>query len=131
VERIQFEVVRGNLDDVLKLVGNARQRIVIQENGRDRAALISLEDFALLENLDGDLNIPVEHVPLRDVKKYFSEDLAQVADREERIVIQEDGKDLAALVPGRDLALLENLDSRLDIEAAKRLLEQELKRDDD
>lgn len=131
MERIQFEVVRGNLDDVLKLVGNARQRIVIQENGRDRAALISLEDFALLENLDGDLNIPVEHVPLRDVKKYFSEDLAQVADREERIVIQEDGKDLAALVPGRDLALLENLDSRLDIEAAKRLLEQELKRDDD
>ncbi len=127
---MQVDVVKKNFDDVLKLVGNARQRIVIQEGGQDRAALIPLEDIALLENLDGDKDIAVEHVPVADVKKHLSDDLAQVADREERIIMQVDGEDLAAIVPGRDLALLENLDSRLDIEAAKRLLQQEMDKDD-
>ena len=131
MDRIQFKVVKENFDDVIKLVGNAKQRIVIQENDQDRAALIPIEDLALLENLDGETDVPVEHVPVRDVKKHLSEDLAQVADRQERIVVQEDGKDLVALVPARDLEVLENLDSRLDIEAAKRLLQKKLEQDDD
>ena len=47
----------------------------------------------------------------------------------QRIVIRDGGKDIACLVPRRDLDVLQNLDDRLDIEAAKRLLQQEL--DDD
>ena len=130
MERIQFDVVKRNFDDVIKLVGNAKQRIVVRENDQDRAALIPLEDLALLENLDGDKNVAVEHVSVANVKKHFSEDLAQVADREQRIVLQEGGNDLIAMVPGRDLEVLENLDSRLDIEAAKRLLQKEMDKDD-
>lgn len=126
MERIQASVVKRNFGDCLKLVANARHRIVVQEGDVDRAALISLEDMALLENLDGDANIEVEHVAIEEVKKHLSEDLAQVADREERIVLKDGDKEIAVLVPKRDLATLENLDSRLDIEAAKRLLQERM-----
>ncbi len=129
MERIHVDEVMENFADVLLLVGNGKQRLVIQENGSDRAALIPLEDLALLENLDGDANVAVEHVPVDEVRRHLVEDLAQVADREERIILNEDGVEVAALVPSRDLATLVNLDTRIDIEAAKRLLEEEMHRD--
>ncbi len=126
MERHQADVVKKNLGDVLLLVGNGKQRVVIQRAGADRAALIPLEDLALLENLDGEAQIAVEHVPAADVKRHLARDVDLVAQRGQRIVLMEDGKDVAALVPASDVALLENLDSRLDIEAAKRLLRKEI-----
>lgn len=119
-----LQEVKKNFRDVVLLVGNGRQRILIQEKGRDRAALIPLEDLALLENLDGDRDVAVEHVSIEDVRRHLSEDLALVADRDERILVQDRGVDLACLVPGRDLAVLENLDASLDMEAARRSLEK-------
>ncbi|MBI4881071.1 MAG: type II toxin-antitoxin system Phd/YefM family antitoxin [Planctomycetes bacterium] len=130
MERFQADVVKKNLADVLLLVGNGKQRVVIQRGSADRAALIPLEDLALLENLDGEAAVAVEHVPAVDVKRHLARDVDLVAGRGQRIVLVEDGKDVAALVPASDLALLENLDSRLDIEAAKRLLQQEIDKGD-
>lgn len=124
MNRIPIDEVKGNFDDVLLLVSNGKQRMVITEGDEAKAALIPLEDLALLENLDGDANIEKETVPRAEVHAHLSEDLDQVASREERIVVRDGKKDIAALVPERDLATLEGLDSRLDIEAAKRLLEK-------
>jgi len=123
VNRISIEEVKANFEDALLLASNGKQRLVITEDGEDRAALIPLEDLALLENLDGDAPIEKETVPRAEVQAHLSEDLAQVAGREERIVVIDDKEELAVLVPSRDLATLEGLDTRLDIEAAKRLLE--------
>lgn len=129
MERIPVDEVRRNFSDVLLLVGNGKQRIVIQKDGHDHAAFIPLEDLALLENLDGDAEVAVEHVPVVEVRRHLNEDLDQVAGREERIVLIQSGKDVVALVPRRDLCVLENLDTRIDIEAAKRLLEKEIHKD--
>lgn len=128
MERIQLDEVKRNFNDVLLLVQNGKQRVVIVEQGRGRAAFISLEDLALLENLDGEKEVTVERVAAAEVKRHLTQDVALVADRVERIIVHKDGVDLVALVPERDLALLENLDARIEINAAARLLKKKIRR---
>jgi prevent-host-death family protein len=58
----------------------------------------------------------------------FSDTLDRVAKERERIVLHRGGKDVAVLVPLEDLALLEELEDRLDAEdfrAAKEEWERE------
>ena len=55
-------------------------------------------------------------------REEFSDTLKRVAYSHERIVLRRRGKDVAALVPLEDLALLEQLEDRIDIEEAKRIL---------
>lgn len=127
MRRIALTDVRKSFGDVLNLVANARERILIREGKTDRAALISLEDLALLESLDDGRDVPVEHVSLDEVRKHLKKDVGEVANRLERIVVQDAGNDLVALVPERDLALLEHLDTRIGLEAAKRLLDKRMR----
>ena len=58
------------------------------------------------------------------VREDFSETLNRVAYKGERIVLERRGKDVAALVPLEDLALLEDLEDRIDLEAARRALKE-------
>lgn len=125
MERIPALEARKNFGDVVNLVANAKQRFLIHEKGRDRAAVIPLEDLALLEGLNGGDDIAVVRLTLGEIADHLSEDLALVADREERMIVCQNGEDVAALVPRRDLALLEKLDQRLDIEAAQQLLDED------
>ena len=46
----------------------------------------------------------------------FSDTLDRVAEKKERIVLHRRGKDIAVLIPVEDLALLEELEDRLDAE---------------
>ena len=41
-------------------------------------------------------------------------------------MLHENGEDLVALVPHRDVQMLEEIDQRIDLEAAKRLLDEQL-----
>ncbi len=52
----------------------------------------------------------------------FADTLDRVAYRGERIVLQRRGKDLAAIVPLADLALIEKIEDEIDVRAAKRAL---------
>jgi prevent-host-death family protein len=52
----------------------------------------------------------------------FADTLNRVAYGHERIVLRRRGKDVAALVPLEDLAFLEQLEDRVDLEEAKRIL---------
>ena len=56
------------------------------------------------------------------VRQEFSETINRVAYGRERIVLHRRGKSLAALIPVEDLALLEALEDRLDVEEADRIL---------
>lgn len=127
MERISLEEARANLEDVLQLVGRARQRFAVHFAGRDRVAFVSLEDLALLERLDGETEVPKEYVELEELQRHLGDDISLVAEAQERIVIRENKNDFVAMVPSRDVQTLEQLDARLDIEAAKRLLEQGMK----
>jgi len=58
------------------------------------------------------------------VRQEFSETINRVAYGRERIMLHRRGKNLAALIPVEDLALLEALEDRLDVEDAERILAQ-------
>lgn len=57
----------------------------------------------------------------------FSDTLNRVAYRGERIVLRRRGKDLAAIVPLEDLALIERLEDEIDVREARKAL-AEMKR---
>ncbi len=58
------------------------------------------------------------------VREDFAETVNRVAYGGERIVLHRRGKDLAAMIPLEDLALLEELEYRLDVEEAEKILAQ-------
>jgi len=55
-------------------------------------------------------------------RKDFSSALNRVAFGRERLILHRRGKDVAALVPMEDLALLEALEDRLDLDDARAAL---------
>jgi len=55
-------------------------------------------------------------------REHFADTINRVAYRGERIVLYRRGKSLVAVVPISDLATLEQLEDRLDLEAAKKAL---------
>jgi prevent-host-death family protein len=59
------------------------------------------------------------------VREEFSETLNRVAYKGERIVLERRGKDVAALVPIEDLELLEELEDRMDLDAARKALKEQ------
>jgi len=59
------------------------------------------------------------------VREEFSETLNRVAYKGERIILERRGKDVAALVPVEDLELLERLEDHMDLEAARKALEEQ------
>lgn len=61
-------------------------------------------------------------VSTNDMRQHLSDTLDRVRVDRERIVVQRNGKDMAALVPVADLALLEALEDAADIKAARRAL---------
>lgn len=52
----------------------------------------------------------------------FTESVNRVSYRGERIVIQKHGRPVAALVPVEDLALIRELEDRIDLEDARKAL---------
>ena len=63
-------------------------------------------------------------VKASEARQDFADTLNRVAYRGERIVLQKHGKDVAAIVPLEDLKFLDELENRLDIEAARKALKQ-------
>jgi PHD/YefM family antitoxin component YafN of YafNO toxin-antitoxin module len=58
------------------------------------------------------------------VRDSFADTLNRVAYRRERIVLRRRGKDLVAIVPMEDLALIERLEDEIDIRRARRALSE-------
>lgn len=58
-------------------------------------------------------------VTVGDVRLSLADIVNQVAFGKERVVLERRGKDVAALVPMEDLALLEELEERVDVEDAR------------
>jgi prevent-host-death family protein len=59
---------------------------------------------------------------LSDVRQKLADTINRVAYGKERILLRRRGKDVAALVSVEDLALLEELEHRSDVEAAREAL---------
>jgi prevent-host-death family protein len=61
-------------------------------------------------------------ITISKAREDFAETLNRVAYRGERIILHRREKDVVAIIPIEDLALLEELEDRLDIEAAHEAL---------
>ena len=59
---------------------------------------------------------------LTQARARFTESVNRVTYRGERIVIQKHGRPVAALVPVQDLALIRELEDRIDLEDARKAL---------
>jgi len=126
VERIPVQEARRNFSDIVQLVNNAKQRFLIQEYKTDRVGVIPLEDLALLEGICTDGKKTIRRLTTADVEQHLNGDLSFFSESTEWFVLHESGEDLAALVPHRDVQVLEGLDQRIDLEAAKRLLDAQV-----
>lgn len=64
------------------------------------------------------------HMSITEIRENLAETINQVAYKEERIILQRQGKDVAALVPLSDLKILEKLDDYLDMKDADEAMEE-------
>jgi prevent-host-death family protein len=66
----------------------------------------------------------VSRIAASDARVQFAEVVNKVAFGGERIVLHRHGKDVAAIVPVEDLELLQKLEDRMDLEAARAALNE-------
>jgi prevent-host-death family protein len=69
-----------------------------------------------------DQEIAMPSVDLTNAGTELSDTLNRVIDRKERVIVQRDGRPVAALVPIEDLDLLEQLEDQIDVEEARKVL---------
>lgn len=62
------------------------------------------------------------HLPATKAREQFAEIVNRVSYRGERVILERRGKRVAALIPVEDLDLLEALEDRYDVEAARAAL---------
>jgi prevent-host-death family protein len=63
-------------------------------------------------------------MPASAARDHFSDVMTDVGVRGDRLILQRNGKDLVAVVPVADLELLEALEDRMDLAAAKAALKE-------
>lgn len=63
-------------------------------------------------------------LPASQMRNNVADTLNRVAYSGDRIILHRHGKDVAVLVPVEDAALLEALEDRMDIEAARKALKE-------
>ena len=61
-------------------------------------------------------------MPATEARNRFADVVNDVAFRGERVILQRHGKDIAAVVPVEDLALLEALEDKIDLDATRKAL---------
>lgn len=61
-------------------------------------------------------------LPTIEAREQFAELLNAVGLKGKRVILHRHGKDVVAMIPTEDLALLEELADRLDLEAVRRSL---------
>lgn len=59
-----------------------------------------------------------------EAKKTFGKTVNRVAFGKERLLLERRGEDVAAVVPLEDLRLLEDLENRIDLEVARKALQE-------
>ncbi len=63
-------------------------------------------------------------ISISKVRSAFADTLNRVSYGKERVILRRRNKDIAALVPIEDLQLIEEIEDRIDIEDARKALEE-------
>lgn len=62
--------VRDNLADALNRVAYGGERIILERRGKGVAALVSMDDLALLERIEDEADIKAARQALKDYEKH-------------------------------------------------------------
>lgn len=68
--RKAFSEARSELTDIVNHVAFGHDRYVLTRNGKEVAAIISMDDFKLLEILEDKLDIELAQKVDKDIEKY-------------------------------------------------------------
>ncbi|MEC7584110.1 MAG: hypothetical protein VYE77_07315 [Planctomycetota bacterium] len=129
MDRISVDEATRNLRDLLNVVANGKQRFVINNATEDVAAILSTEDLNLLETLDQDANqAKAGSVDEESLQSQLADKVAEAATNTQRFIVTRGEREMAAIVPMKDIQLLVGLDGQIDLAAAKKLLDQQLGR---
>ena len=134
MERISIQEAEQNLEDLLHLVSDGKQRFVLEDNQGTQAALLSTEDLELLRTLDpAPKKNPVDRIGIPTLRGHLQDRIGTLGENAPgttgRVIVTEQGDEVAALVPLKDLQKLMGLDGEIDLAAAKQLLDKQLRRD--
>lgn len=69
VTNIPFSDARSDLTQIVNHVAYAHERFILTRNGKEVAAIISVEDLALLEQLEDSLDLEIAKRVEKDIKK--------------------------------------------------------------
>jgi prevent-host-death family protein len=69
VARVSASKARTDLADILNRVAYKGERILLHRRGKNVAAVVSLEDFSLLEQLEDRIDLEEARAALAEVKK--------------------------------------------------------------
>ena len=129
MDRISVDEATRNLRDLLNVVANGKQRFVINNATEDVAAILSTEDLNLLETLDQDANqAKAGSVDEENLQSQLADKVAEAATNTQRFIVTRGEREMAAIVPMKDIQMLVGLDGQIDLAAAKKLLDQQLGR---
>ena len=70
----------------------------------------------------------MNRIPASKARERLADILNDVAGRGDRVILHRHGKDVAAVISVDDLALLESLEDRYDVETARAALEESTER---
>ena len=129
MDRISVDEAPRNLQDLLNVVANGKQRFVINNATEDLAAILSTEDLSLLETLDQD-GSQAKAVSLDEasLQSQVAEKVAESAANNQRFIVTRGDREMAAIVPMKDIQMLVGLDGQIDLAAANKLLDKQLGR---
>jgi prevent-host-death family protein len=75
--KISAKQARDDFSATLDKVRVEHERIVVQRNGRDIAALVSIDDLELLERLEDEADIRAAREALKDPERYPLEEVLE------------------------------------------------------
>ena len=70
MDRINATEARDNLADVLNRVAYGKDRVLITRRGKDLVALVPIEDLALIERLEDEIDVREAKKALADARKH-------------------------------------------------------------
>ena len=70
MNRINATEARDNLSDVLNRVAYGKDRVLITRRGKDLVALVPIEDLALIERLEDEIDVREAKKALADARKH-------------------------------------------------------------
>jgi len=77
MNRLAATQLRGDLTETINRVAYGGERVILERHGREMAAIVSMEDLALLEAMENKLDIEEARAALAEAREMGTRSLAE------------------------------------------------------